>query len=376
MKQIGMITVHRTLNYGTMLQMYACSKLFKHYGYDTIIIDYYREHDYKEEDFKSVLSYCKKKQTLEKPLGLKRKLISIIKAYSTFEDTKKFYKICNNFINKNLELSNPYYSYYELKKNPPQMDVYCVGSDQVWNSDYNGNIDPTFFFGFINDSQKKIAFSSSIGKDSLTDSEKIEFQKMLVGFKAISVREKKAQELLQMCKIDSKFLLDPTLIINNEEWSTLCSKPVFSKPYLLVYKLKSDDRIDQVAYRIAKKKKISVVRVSFSKLKKKKGETTIVLPSISQFLSLIKNADYVVTNSFHGTCFSINFGRQFTSVPRENYNSRIMNVLSLLSLNSRYCTLEDAIDNQLERIDYDRVVQLLNQKRAESKLWLEYNLNE
>ncbi|MGB4091249.1 MAG: polysaccharide pyruvyl transferase family protein [Ruminococcus flavefaciens] len=374
MKEVALITVNRTLNYGTMLQMYACVKLFENRGYHTTIIDYYRENDYQERDFESILQFCKKKNSIDNNQKVLRKALGTIKACVLYKDTKSFYQICRDFISKHFSVSPPCYSLKELKQNIVDADCFCAGSDQIWNTDYNGKVDPAYFLAFVGNDCKKIAFSSSIGKDALSDSEKKEFYKYLKGYYAISVRERVAKEMLSAINLPVTALIDPTLMIHQTEWLTLASKRIISKPYLLLYKLKGDDLIDHIAEKIASSLGLQLVRITFSKLAGKKSDTTVVLPDIPRFLSLIYHADYVVTNSFHGTCFSINFGKQFTAVPRHRYNSRILNILSVFQLDSRYCSSLDAVDTQLAAIDYAGVNAILSKERADGNQWLDQAL--
>lgn len=371
MKTIAMITVHRTLNYGTMLQMYACSELFRERGCQTGVVDYYRPNDFKPEDYRSAAAYCKKRLAVEGAGGLKSKALTGAKGVLLYKDTKRFSDICSRFMKEKLSLTKPYLSYEALRNDPPPADLYVAGSDQIWNSDYNGKIDPAFFLGFAKDGAEKIAYASSIGKEALSEAEGKDFQRYLSDFSAVSVREQSAADILNGLGIEAQAVLDPTLTVNTEKWEKLCSEPVISGPYLLIYKLKGDDTLDRIAYRIAEEKKLPIVRISFSGMKKQKGETTVVLPEIGEFLSLIKGAAYVVTNSFHGTCFSINFNRQFTAVTRQKYNTRIANILKALQIEDRLCTSCDDISAQPADIDYTSVDPILQGKRDESLRWLD-----
>lgn len=375
MKKIAMITVHRTLNYGTMLQMYACSELFRERGYETETVDYYRSRDYRNEDYRSAGAYCKKRIALEGAGGIKGKAVTAAKGVLLYRDTKRFADICNRFMAEKLTLTKPYESLEALRNDPPKADLYCAGSDQIWNSDYNGSVDKAFFLDFAEKGARKISYASSIGKEELSDAEGRVFKEALADFDAVSVREKSAESILHGLGIDAQAVLDPTLTLDIAKWDALCAKPVIKEPYLLIYKLKGDDTLDRTAYRIAEEKRLPIVRISFSGMKKEKGETTVVLPEIGEFLSLIKNAAYVVTNSFHGTCFSINFSRQFTSVTRQNYNTRIANILGQLRIGDRLCASPDDIAAQLSDIDYEAVGTLLTQKRGESLKWLDNALS-
>lgn len=371
MNEIALITVNRTLNYGTMLQMYACKEVFKILGYHTTVIDYYRDNDYRIEDFRSIISYANKRVSMANYKGSKR-IVAFAKSLVSYKDTRQFFLICNNFIDSYIEMSRPFYSYEDLKYHPIHADVYCAGSDQIWNTDYNGKIDPSYFLAFVNDTTYKMSFASSIGKDSLSSHEKSEFRRYLGGFKALSVREVLAQTILQDIGLTAATLLDPTLIIDYNTWLSLASPRIVDEPYLLIYKLKGNDLIDRIAFSIAREKKLKIIRIAFSHQRQHlhENEEVVTLPPIPDFLSYIAHADYIVTNSFHGTCFSINFQKQFSAVPRENYNSRIVNILTNLDLSNRLCGTIEKVDSQMEKIEYSRVVEELTQKRSECMTWL------
>ena len=371
MNEIALITVNRTLNYGTILQMYACIKIFKSLGYHTTVIDYHRDNDYKTEDFRNIFSYITKRVATANSKGSKR-LVVLAKSLLSYKDTKRFFSICNIFMDEHMDFSERYFSFEDLKANPIHADVYCAGSDQIWNTDYNGRIDPSFFLAFVDDKSRKISFSSSIGKDSLSEHEKSEFHKYLEHFKAISVREVRAQTILQDIGLKATALLDPTLIIDLATWQSLASPRIINEPYLLLYKLKGNDLIDHIALSIAKEKKLKVVRIAFGHIRKHlyENEVVVTLPTIPDFLSYIANADYIVTNSFHGTCFSINFQKQFSAVPRDKYNSRIVNILTNLDLSDRLCESMDHVSGQMEKIEYSEINKKLIKKRTECTDWL------
>ena len=365
-----MVTVHRTLNYGTMLQTFACASLFKEYGFDTQVVDYYREKDYKESDFTDLRSYISARRRISGHNGFVSNFILLGKSILSYRATKRFFMLCSTFLKRNIHTTAPYYSYEDLRSTMPVADYYCAGSDQIWNTDYNGGINPFYFLEFAGDKPNKFSFCSSIGKTELGAKEKKVIKEQLSSFKAISVREKSAKELLDSLGIKATDLIDPTLIRDSAFWSKMCSKRLITQPYLLIYKLKSNDTIDKIATQIAKEKGLKIVRVSFDDIHGIRGETSFVLPKISEFLSLIKYADYVVTNSFHGTCFSINFNRQFLAVPREKYNTRIENILAKLNAIERLYSTDKSIKDICSHCDYIRINEKLEQERKIAKQWL------
>ena len=359
-----------------MLQTYACKELFKEYGKETVLIDYYRESDYNQEAFKNVFIYYSFRNRNQHPKGIKNKIVLVLKSFASFRTTKRFYNICDSFLTQNICLTKPYQSIQAINDDPPAADIYCAGSDQIWNSDYNNGINETYYLAFAPDNSRKISFASSIGMDLIPPKENEHIKKLLSDFSCISVREEKAEELLESIGIESVNLIDPTLILNKERWSQMSAAPVISEPYLLLYKLKGDNTIDSLAHKIAKQRDLKIVRISFGSQRHISGETVICLPEISEFISLIKNASFVVTNSFHGTCFSINFNRQFYSFARGNYNSRIMNILKKVGLTNRFLSSNIPHPQLASDIDYSAVNIALESERKRAKKWLAEAIND
>lgn len=374
MKSISLVSVHRTLNYGTMLQLYASKKIFENRGLAFSIVDYCRASDLLPSDFASLWSYCKKRQALIGQSSLATRLLVLAKSLLSYGDTKHFCMICSSYLKKNFDMTHSFRSLADLEEHPPQADCLCAGSDQIWNPVYNGGMDKAYFLGFGNGKSRRISFASSIGLEDVPEKEKAMFRSFLSGFHAISVREESAQRFLASIGIPSIALIDPTLQLSAEEWEECCSPPKIRPPYLLVYKLKGDSRLDSIAHALASRKKLPIVRITFSKHVRHRGETCLTLPSIPEFLWLFKNAAHVVTNSFHGTCFSVNFARQFTIVPRTHFNTRMENILSKLGLGTRLCHSLAEIDGQCDPIDYRPIGPLLEREREKARAWLDFAL--
>lgn len=371
MKSISLVSVHRTLNYGTMLQLYASKRIFEDRGLAFRLVDYYRDTDYAPSDFASWGAFCKKRLFLLAKASFAKRLLLLAKSLLSYGDTKRFFSICSAFLESNFDMTPPCRSFADLEKDPPQSECLCAGSDQIWNPVYNGGMDRTFFLGFGDRKCRRISFASSIGLEDIEENDKNLFQSFLSDFHAISVREESAQRFLASVGIPSTALIDPTLQLSAEEWNKCCPPPIVQSPYLLIYKLKGDSRLDAIAHAVARRKGLPVVRITFSKHVRHRGEKCLPLPAIPEFLSLFKHASHIVTNSFHGTCFSVNFARQFTVVPRTRFNTRMENILSKLQLESRMCPSTAEVDRQCGAIDYEEVGTCLSRERMKAKAWLD-----
>lgn len=367
MKKISVITMHRIYNYGSVLQTYATQKILQDYCDECEIIDY--------------ISPCRTKIPLflDCPPNIKGTRLKKIFYYAAKIPSFVLKDITfGSFIRKYLNLSpKKYITNDDLLKNPPKADLYVSGSDQVWNSKYNQGVDKSYYLNFADKNAKKIAFVSSFGKSELNLSEQEKVKPMLSEYSAISVREDLAVKILKDMGIQGTCLIDPTLQIKKEEWKKLASKRLVKQKYLLLFLLYNEDNgATEYAKKFADAMNLKIVKLSWE-LKKPSGIDKLFTHRKPQdFISLFANADFVVTNSFHGVAFSINLNRQFVFIPRSEFNGRIESLLRLVGLESRkICDLE-SITAVYEKIDYNRVNDKLESERERAKKWLVSTMKE
>lgn len=341
MSKIGIITIVNVNNYGAELQAFALQHQFTLMGQQAEVINYVfgisPHHDFNGETLTIPLSF---------KIRIKRKILPYIETIiDAFFPKKKKIRECkfNDFHKKyNRLTSNIYYSVKSLYDGSLNYDIYCVGSDQVWNYQKGYSILP-FLLDFVPKGKKKIAFASSIGLSSLSVEANDIFKYYLSDFDALAVRESQASDLLSKLlhrKID--VVLDPTLLLTKKEWQKVADYNLCPKErYLLLYivTIKPCKYAIELAERIAKNKGLKIVRLFRSAATYGSKSSMINLPEAgpSDFVGLIENADFVVTNSFHGTVFSINFQIPFYSIIQtgKNTNSRLQSVLEKLKMQDR-----------------------------------------
>lgn len=347
---ISLITIHIGNNFGSILQAIASYKVLEGMGHKVTIIDYRPDRVTLRNYIKGALSSLPKFvwRTLFLPIYLKNKYI-----YSSY--LKKFCR-----------LSDPIYSYHPFSKRCPHADIYVTGSDQVWNSKHNQGFDNRYFFAGIEG--YKIALSASIGRTCLDDKEKDLFYKYLCDYSAISVREDSAVKLLKDIGLNSIQLIDPTLLLNKADWSKYMSIRKIKESYLLLYipyNISDKQIIIESAKRIAKYKKLKIVTFSWTISNESYADKTIKFANPGDFLSLFFFADYVITNSFHGTAFSINLNKQFWVFQPSAFSTRIISLLNLTGLIDRLHTKE-LTQSDLCHIDYDKINPILDSERNRS----------
>lgn len=358
--KVAFITIHVGNNFGSVLQTIATSSILEKLGYDSICINYIpdrvTESRYWHGGFSNGLRF------------LRRFLYFPIHIISKNNYLRYLKKYCS--------LSKPIYNGDDFAKLCPIADYYMTGSDQVWNYKHNEGIDKHYFFDGI--SGKKIAFASSIGMTELPEEYATYMKNALKSYHAISVREASAVQLLQKWGINSIHLLDPTLVLDKDTWKKYASRPLFQNPYLFVYlpyNIEKYDLIYESIKRIARKKNLKIVTYSYDFFKNKDADKTILFANPGDILSLILHAECVVTNSFHGTAFSINLNKQFWVYMPSKFSTRLLSLIGLCGLNGRM--LDNVVDDDRinENIDFSKANQVLDGEREKARSFLKNALS-
>ena len=381
MKKVGIITIVNVNNYGAELQAFATFRKLQLMGYNAEIINYLYYKDWRYIDSKMSRSF--------NSMSIKGKIIYFAKyRVASFVLNKILPLICkdvkqrianfNSFHQHNTRFSKLYKSMKDLYTDTPIYDVYMVGSDQVWNPNASSSIEP-YFLTFAPHSALTVSYASSFGVSKIENNSIANRIKLgLSSIKTISVRESSGVNLVkELTGRTAQLVCDPTLLLNKSEW-TMFMKPVSNMPqrYVLIYQLSESDAIVKLATRIGKQEQIPVYRICKRafKVKNDKGVVNILNAGPSEFLSLITNASFIITNSFHGTAFSINFDVPFYTVvsAKKKNNNRMESLLDYVGLGKRI--VKDDVDiTNLPIVGYDvNATQLkLKSFRLESEKFLE-----
>lgn len=345
--KISLITIHVGNNFGSVLQTIATCKLFEDLGYNVTVVNYRPDRvtfkNYIIGAFSSVPKFVWRIIFL--PIYFKNR------------------HIYNSYLNKYCHLSKPIYSNQTFSELCPHADVYVTGSDQVWNSKHNQGIDNRYFFAGVKG--PKIALSSSIGRTDVDENEKALFYKFLSHYTAISVREESAVKLLESIGLSCTQLLDPTLLISKEEWGNYMSPRIVKGRYVLLYlpyNIINKQIIIESAKKLAHDMDLKIVSFSWTIKNESYADKTIKFANPGDFLSLFYYADYVITNSFHGTAFSINLNKQFYVFQPSEFSTRIDSILNLTHLKNRLL-INVLGDDNLTLVEYDDVNAILESER-------------
>lgn len=360
---VKVITRHSPSNYGSLLQSIATVKTIEGLGHDCSIIDYQRPD---ERGLKGVLTQVNCKTGFSNPL---KKLAYLSVRYPI----EKFAQVrFDKMRKKYLKMTSRCSSHVDLKK--ISADAFITGSDQVWGPMMNGVYDSAYFLQFVGKDSRKLAYAASFGKTKFDESTVVAYKKMLGEYDKIAVREKSAVSLLEEWGLNNCLgqVLDPTLLLDMSQWTNLLiKKNDFDKykdlKYILVYQIHNDPKLSGYAKRLAKHTGMELLRVNPMLHQALRGGKFICSPDLSEFLSLVANASCIVTDSFHGTCFSINFGKQFIEIlPNNATGTRNQSILELTGLSDRIlCDFNDysLVDKV---IDYGKVNELLEVERRKS----------
>ena len=358
--RIGIITFHFVLNYGGVLQAYALSKCLKKMGHDAYFIDY--QPDYHVKRYQWKWDYCGLHPT------------NIIFAVLR----KRF----NDFTSKHLKLTSRLYNSLEdLQAGPPEAEAYICGSDQIWNAEIT-NFDPAYFLCFAPENIKKISYAASFGKTNFTEMQQRKLREYIEVIQSLSVREQNGVNFISdFTDRKAACVLDPTLLIT--DYDEVTSQNCIKDEYILVVNLLNNPLINQTADFISKQLCLKKVVLNKYSLKDLAWDEKRLYPSPDGYLGLIKNAKFVVTNSFHGTVFSIVFKKKFIVTALSGHssqkNSRMTELLNKIGLSRFFINDFDEkfiMESISADTDWSVVCTLLARLREESLFFLKNALDD
>ncbi|GHU61326.1 hypothetical protein FACS189418_0800 [Clostridia bacterium] len=357
--KISCITYHGAYNYGSVLQTFATVQYFRQLGFDIEIINYTPSHLRHHGSFFTTYHEISLRHYTP-PLRI---FLSLIKIFSYQKQLDVFW----HFLQKYIPLTKPYPSIESLKKSPPQADLYCTGSDQVWNNYFTEKFDSAYFLDFLPEQAKKISFSASFGKENFDQAELKFIQKKLKKYRYLSVRENSALRILSEIGYQGDKILDPTLLLEADAWKKLSKKRKVKGAYLLVYQLHADSKALDMALAFKKMTGIPVIRIATMYHQRAKSSRKKVLPEVENFLGYFRYAAYIFTDSFHGVAFSLQFNRNFYVTLPSKFSDRILTILQEVNLSNRILDDPEDLRKIPAKISYQKVNRLLQKSREESK---------
>lgn len=350
MKTVGILTFHYVDNYGAVLQTFALrNKINTFDGYQAEIINYV------PDNFKYGLY-----ENTEEARQL------LIRKRRSFE----------NFLSEKCNVNSPIVS----KVIGNQYDYYCVGSDQVWNMDFS---EKEYFFPHLSESDVRFSYAASIGMSlKKTMHYKDIFEKYVSKFKAVSLREQEHTDFVrESCGKECLCVLDPTLLLMEQEYvPIIASEKLIEKPFIFFFWLRHDSKVMkgvEFANMLSRKYNLPIVHSLYDA----KNYTfslnagCMIYEGIENFLWYIKNASFVVTNSYHVTLFSMQFKTPFYVFVAEAMRSRIDMLKQIFLIDDHvvegYMSSSDINDN----IDFKFIENILKVERIKSVNYLKKALD-
>ncbi|MGN1277744.1 MAG: polysaccharide pyruvyl transferase family protein [Floccifex sp.] len=359
--KIDVITLHAVQNYGSVLQALATQEIFKQHGCDVTIIDYIRD-DVRYENLV-------KKWSGGNP----------IKALIIFPTILRWKKVFQSFTKQYLNLSkNTYTTEDDFASYPLNADAYCTGSDQVWNSKWNNGILPCLYLGFVPADKYKFAFSSSFGQSRLSEDEVNKTRPYLEQYNKISVRESEAKNVLdeQYHIQNSVHIVDPTLCVSGNFWRKYETPRKIKEDYILIYNLNRSKEFDRYAVELSKRTGLKLVRFCTRYDQFYRPGKSILVPEVFDFISLIDNAKYVLTDSFHATAFSLNLHTEPICVYPKEFGGRLESILKQTNQLQRHISDYTDFDVLIRPVDFEFVDNVLDNERINANRFIDTVLSE
>lgn len=341
--KIGILTYHRSYNFGALLQAMALRKKIADYGHDVYIINYRPFYHY---DMYALFPPMTMWHLLKE-----RHLKTFLRYFLYCPKRYKKKKATESFINK---YSRPYWAKYSPET---ALDVVVYGSDQIWRKQngLGGRFNPVYFGENILNTKRHISYAGSMGKMELNEGDKKYISSTLSKFEKLSVRENALNDLFLSLGLKSEVVVDPTLLLTSSEWDKLLSpQRIIKEKYVLYYQVLGKSIDEEGVKEYASRKGLRYVKLLTTAPNSHQESYVIDTKGPEAFVSLIKHAEMVFTSSFHGLVFSITYNKPFYASYVEN-SSRAESIIEAVGL--KHCLLPPMgkIPDAPPVIDYDEV---------------------
>lgn len=375
-KKFGILTFYKAENYGAVLQAYALQKTIENFNVKVDHIQY-SDQLYGTTNLKT--STIKKIKTI-----LKLSDYNLIKYCKTRNASHQTSQKFIEFRKKNLSTSIQNYSKQDIDAANSIYDGFICGSDMVW-SDIGQDLE-VYFLTFA-PYEKRIAYAPSLtGTKNYSEEKNKKMKELINGIKYLSVREKAGVEYIKnLTQKEAFHAVDPTLLLKKSEWKEyLGIKTEAKEKYILVYMFQGSKKLNKKINKIAKNNNMKIRYIPMTIDERYKdlnnGYTSCYGPK--EFVELFLNASFVITNSFHGLLFSLNFEIPFVLIHRGKENKwlehedRMKSILNLLKINDRFINVEDEITDKYLKLNYNSINKKINELRKNSLNYLSNALSE
>lgn len=354
--KIGIYTIHRCCNYGAMLQAYATQAALKAMGHEAEIVNVSKPQEGKRNPY------------IKKPHSLKQFALSVFALVNpkVWKKAKAFATFHNE-----MSLSPHFDSFAPFYDKPLVYDIHLVGSDQVWNLEGGMKAKMHMFLDFLTKGEKRVSYASSFGNPNLPEKSFPRLKELLTPFTAISTRERSGVELIKRAMgIDAAHVLDPTFLLTAEQWQKLCDpEPIVKGKYLLFYGIAMTSYTEGVMRRLSGALNLPIVAISVSTHIPFKVDKFVQAAGPKEFINLVAHATYVLTGSFHGLAFALNFHKDFVVLGYGKRMSRMEDLCKLLEIPNRIVYSVEQLSELLKeapQVDYSKSAPKMEAERTNS----------
>lgn len=369
--KIKTITTWADYNYGASLQAYALLTYLQSQGHDVELIKFLPHYQTRMYDYMWVNPESKASRHL-----ITRWIYRVAK-FAQRMTTLKRKKVFDEFNFKTLNTTvATYRSYEELCANPPEADLYIVGSDQVWNVLYDAGRDPSFFLEFVK-TGKKASYAASFSYLDIDENNKKRIAASLAKFEGVAVREYQGRDLLKSMGIESTWVLDPVFLLSLSDWDRLASETDnsiynVSEKYVLIYDFEGNEILKRFAQEYANAHNLKIYAIT-DKYPLKYAHKNFKDAGPKEFVKMISGCEAFISNSFHGTAFSIMYHKPVFVFNRHRHkvNSRMESLLTLFELKDCIVTEDTDFGTVMTKsFDWEKVEMIRKKNLAMSVQYL------
>lgn len=355
MYRVGIITFHCSYNYGSVLQAFALQTYLETQGYSAKIINYVLTSNFEQYRLFRINKY---KESLKYLISDLLFFVPNYRRKINFE----------NFQKKYLSLSDKtFHDNDNMNSLNNEFDAFICGSDQIWNLDCTNGVNPPYFLNFAQKDKLKISYAPSLAHRTFSESFLSDLKNAIKNIDFISIREESTIDAIKgLTDKHIKVVLDPTLLLCSTQYEPVEINPKKNKDYVFVYMLENNSEFISYCNCYSKENNLKIYYLSQKRMSGLNGENLFGIKP-EEFLGYIKNAQCIITNSFHATVFSIIYHKQFCTFPTLKSSSRMSDLLSELGLSNRFYDNDFKMNNF---IDYDYCDRQLDFLRKESQNYL------
>lgn len=363
MNRIGTISYNiycNFTNYGSALQTWALHQAMKKLDAHPVLVDYCPDVLNDKDPLNPYKSMWDKNEESRRMVELTLPAIRV-----NYEKFDRFY-------HDRFERTKKSYTSANFESVLDEVDSFVCGSDTIFCPDEFG-FDDGYYANYPCMRRNSVAYAPSFGDPHFRAEDYLKLNERLQNFKAIGLREKMMVPYVRdHVTVPVEKVIDPTLLLTQDDYDTIASKRLVNEPYLLIYARRYNPKMEAYAEKMAAEKGWKIVDISLRATNAEKGHMMYYEAGVEEFLSLVKHAEYIITNSFHGMIISVQYCRPFVVFSREQCDTKISELLELFGLSDRLLITGK---EQFEAIDYNSVHRRIGDARTKAQDFLRMELS-